>query len=191
MLDLIKAFNSGADDVVVAPISENNLYQVAFFKEGGKSPFGVVSVSADDCLEFIQDKELDNSIVAILDRVVLIDILRRHLSAMKTTKSDIVDVFANGRTISAKLQLSTPTANEVMTAIFDRDNEELIIQPENIEDAKMTFAPWQIKDEYVHLDKETIKEIQLNLKLNHLKRTDPECLIAAFCDIYDYIQETK
>ena len=191
MLDLIKAFNSGADAVVVAPISENNLYQVAFFKEGGKSPFGVVSVSADDCLEFIQDKELDNSIVAILDRVVLIDILRRHLSAMKTTKSDIVDVFANGRTISAKLQLSTPTANEVMTAIFDRDNEELIIQPENIEDAKMTFAPWQIKDEYVHLDKETIKEIQLNLKLNHLKRTDPECLIAAFCDMYEYMQETK
>lgn len=191
MLDLIKAFNSGADAVVVAPISENNLYQVAFFKEGGKSPFGVVSVSADDCLEFIQDKELDNSIVAILDRVVLIDILRRHLSAMKTTKSDIADVFANGRTISVKLQLSTPTANEVMTVIFDRDNEELIVQPENIEDAKMTFAPWQIKDEYVHLDKETIKEIQLNLKLNHLKRTDPECLIAAFCDMYEHMQESK
>ena len=137
------------------------------------------------------NEKLDNNIIAILDRVVLIDTLRRHLSSMRTTKSDIIDIFANGRTISAKLQLSTPTANEVMTAIFDRDNEELIIQPENIEDAKMTFAPWQIKDEYVHLDKETIDKIKLNLKLNHLKRTDPECLIAAFCDMYDYIQETK
>lgn len=191
MLNLIKAFNSGADAVVVAPISENNLYQVAFFKEGGKSPFGVVSVSADDCLEFIQDKELDNSIVAILDRVVLIDILRRHLSAMKTTKSDIADVFANGRTISVKLLLTANGVEEFMTAIFDRDNEELILQPGNIEDAKQSFAQWQIKGDYIHLDKDTINKIQLNLKFNHLERTDPECLIAAFCDIYDYIQETK
>lgn len=191
MLDLIKAFNSGADAVVVAPISENNLYQVAFFKEGGKSPFGVVSVSADDCLEFIQDKELDNSIVAILDRVVLIDILRRHLSAMKTTKSDIVDVFANGRTISVKLLLTANGVEEFMTAIFDRDNEELILQPGNIEDAKPSFEYYQIKGDYIHIDKETIDKIKLNLKLNHLERTDPECLIAAFCDFYDYIQETK
>lgn len=191
MLDLIKAFNSGADAVVVAPISENNLYQVAFFKEGGKSPFGVVSVSADDCLEFIQDKELDNSIIAILDRVVLIDILRRHLSAMKTTKSDIADVFANGRTISVKLLLTANGVEEFMTAIFDRDNEELILQPGNIEDAKPSFEYYQIKGDYIHIDKETIDKIKLNLKLNHLERTDPECLIAAFCDFYDYVQETK
>ena len=191
MLDLIKAFNSGADTIVVAPISENNLYQVAFFKEGGKSPFGVVSVSADDCLEFIQDKELDSSIVAILDRVTLIDTLRRHLSAMKNTKSDIIDVFVNGRAVSVKLLLTTNGVEETMTAIFDRDNEELILQPGNIEDAKPSFAQWQIKGDYIHLDKETINKIQLNLKLNHLERADPECLIAAFCDFYDYIQETK
>lgn len=191
MLDLIKAFNSGADTTVIAPISENNLYQVAFFKESGKSPFGVVSVSADDCLEFIQDKELDNSIVAILDRVILIDSLRRHLSAMKNIKSDIIDVFVNGRTVSVKLLLITNGAEEIMTAIFDRDNEELILQPGNIEDAKQSFAQWQIKGDYIHLDKETINKIQLNLKLNHLERTDPECLIAAFCDMYEYMQETK
>lgn len=191
MLNLIELFSSEADTSIVMPSDANNeLYQIAFIKEGKDAPFGVVSLTVNDCYEFMNEK-LDNNIIAILDRVVLIDTLRRHLSSMRTTKSDIIDVFANGRTISAKLQLSTPTANEVMTAIFDRDNEELIIQPENIEDAKMTFAPWQIKDEYVHLDKETIKEIQLNLKLNHLKRTDPECLIAAFCDMYEYIQETK
>ena len=191
MLNLIELFSSEADTSIVMPSDANNeLYQVAFIKEGKDTPFGVVSLTVNDCYEFMNEK-LDSNIIAILDRVVLIDTLRRHLSSMRTTKSDIIDVFANGRTISAKLQLSTPTANEVMTAIFDRDNEELIIQPENIEDANMTFAPWQIKDEYVHLDKETIKEIQLNLKLNHLKRTDPECLIAAFCDMYEYMQENK
>lgn len=191
MLNLIELFSSEADTSIVMPSDANNeLYQVAFIKEGKDAPFGVVSLTVNDCYEFMNEK-LDNNIIAILDRVVLIDALRRHLSSMRTTKSDIIDVFANGRTISAKLQLSTPTANEVMTAIFDRDNEELIIQPENIEDAKMTFAPWQIKDECVHLDKETIDKIKLNLKLNHLKRTDPECLIAAFCDMYEYMQESK
>ena len=191
MLNLIELFSSEADTSIVMPSDANNeLYQVAFIKEGKDTPFGVVSLTVNDCYEFMNEK-LDSNIIAILDRVVFIDTLSRHLSSMRTTKSDIIDVFANGRTISAKLQLSTPTANEVMTAIFDRDNEELIIQPENIEDANMTFAPWQIKDEYVHLDKETIKEIQLNLKLNHLKRTDPECLIAAFCDMYEYMQENK
>lgn len=97
----------------------------------------------------------------------------------------------NGRAVSVKLLLTTNGVEETMTAIFDRDNEELILQPGNIEDAKPSFAQWQIKGDYIHLDKETINKIQLNLKLNHLERADPECLIAAFCDFYDYIQETK
>ena len=110
---------------------------------------------------------------------------------MKVTKSDIIDVFANGRATSVKLLLTTNDVEEIMTAIFDRDNEEIILQPGNIDDAKQSFAQWQVEGDYIHLDKETISKIQLNLKLNHLERTDPECLIAAFCDFYDYIQETK
>ena len=110
---------------------------------------------------------------------------------MKVTKSDLIDVFANGRATSVKLLLTTNDVEETMTAIFDRDNEELILQPGNIEDAKQSFAQWQIEGDYIYLDKDTINKIQLNLKLNHLERTDPECLIAAFCDFYDYIQETK
>ena len=192
MLDLIKMFSLEADTTIVSPGAiETNIYQIVFFKDGEEKPFGSVSISVEDCCEFIQDKELDNDTISILDRVVLIDTLRKYLLAMKTTQSSIIDVFANGRVVSAKLQLSAPTANEVIVAIFDRDNEEMIIQPENIEDAMVSFTPQQIKDEYVHLDKETIDKIQLNLKLNHLKRTDSECLLAAFCDIYQYMQESK
>lgn len=191
MLNLIELFSSEADTSIVMPSDANNeLYQVAFIKEGKDAPFGVVSLTVNDCYEFMNEK-LDNNIIAILDRVVLIDTLRRHLSSMRTTKSDIVDVFANGRTISVKLLLTNNNVEEFMTAIFDRDNEELILQPGNIEDAKPSFEYYQIKDGYVHLDKDTIDKVKLNLKLNHLERTDPECLIAAFCDFYDYIQETK
>ena len=192
MLDLLKLFSREADTTVVTPGPfDNNLYQAIFFKDGSDKPFGTVSLAVSDCYEFIQDKELDNNIISILDRVVLIDALRRHLSAMKTTKSDIIDVFANGRATSVKLLLTTNDIEEAMTAIFDRDNEVLILQPGNIDDAKQSFAQWQVEGEYIHLDKDTIGKIQLNLKLNHLERTDPECLIAAFCDFYDYIQETK
>lgn len=192
MLDLLKLFSREADTTVVTPGPfDNNLYQAVFFKDGADKPFGTVSLAVNDCYEFIQDKELDNTIISILDRVVLIDALRRHLSAMKTTKSDIIDVFANGRATSVKLLLTTNDVEETMTAIFDRDNEELILQPGNIDDAKQSFAQWQVEGEYIHLDKDTINKIQLNLKLNHLERTDPECLIAAFCDFYGYIQETK
>lgn len=192
MLDLLKLFSRDADTTVVTPVQDNNnLYQAVFFKDGADKPFGAVSLAVSDCYEFIQDKELDNNIISILDRIVLIDALRRHLSAMKVTKSDIIDVFANGRATSVKLLLTTNDVEEIMTAIFDRDNEELILQPGNIEDAKQSFAQWQVEGDYIYLDKETINKIQLNLKLNHLERTDPECLIAAFCDFYDYIQETK
>lgn len=192
MLDLLKLFSLEADTTVVTPVQDNNnLYQAVFFKDGVDKPFGAVSLAVSDCYEFIQDKELDNTLISILDRIVLIDALRKHLSAMKVTKSDIIDVFANGRATSVKLLLTTNDVEETMTAIFDRDNEELILQPGNIEDAKQSFAQWQVEGEYIHLDKDTINKIQLNLKLNHLERTDPECLIAAFCDFYDYIQETK
>lgn len=192
MLDLLRLFSREADTTVVTPGPfDNNLYHAVFFKDGADKPFGTVSLAVSDCYEFIQDKELDNTIISILDRIVLIDALRRHLSAMKTTKSDIIDIFANGRATSVKLLLTTNDAEETMTAIFDRDNGELILQPGNIEDARPSFEYYQIKGDYTHLDKETINKIQLNLKLNHLERTDPECLIAAFCDFYDYIQETK
>ena len=192
MLDLLKSFGHEADIVVVASSPTNdNLYQAVFFKKGNDKPFGSISLAINDCLEFIQDKELDNKIISILDRIVLIDTLRKHLSAMKVTRSDIIDIFTNGRAISVKLLLTTNGVEETMTTIFDRDNEELILQPGNIEDAKPSFEYYQIKGDYIHLDKETINKIQLNLKLNHLERTDPECLIAAFCDFYDYIQETK
>lgn len=193
MLELLKMFSLEADTTVVMPAEpENNLYRAVFIKDNADRPFGTVAISVEDCYELIRDKEaLSNDIISILDRVVLIDALRKHLSAMKTIKSDIVDVFANGRVLSVKLLLNTPDEQETMTAIFDRDNEELILQPSKIEDAKGSFAPWQIKVDSVHLDKETINQIQMNLKLNHLKRSDPECLIAAYCDIYDYIQETK
>lgn len=192
MLDLLKLFSREADTTVVTPGPfDNNLYQAVFFKDGVDKPFGTVSLAVSDCYEFIQDKELDNTIISILDRIVLIDALRRHLSAMKTTKSDIIDVFANGRATSVKLLLTTKDVEETLTAIFDRDNEELILHPDNIEVARQSFYQPQIKGDYVHLDKDTISKLQVNLKLNHLERTDPECLIAAFCDFYDYIQETK
>lgn len=192
MLDLLKLFSREADTTVVMPGPfDNNLYQAVFFKDGADKPFGTVSLAVSDCYEFIQDKELDNTIISILDRIVLIDALRRHLSAMKTTKSDIIDVFANGRATSVKLLLTTKGVEETLTAIFDRDNEELILHPDNIEVARQSFYQPQIKGDYVHLDKDTISKLQVNLKLNHLERTDPECLIAAFCDFYDYIQETK
>lgn len=192
MLDLLKLFSREADTTIVAPVQDNNnLYQAVFFKDGAYKPFGAVSLAVSDCYEFMQDKELNSNIISILDRVVLVDALRRHLSAMKVTKSDIIDVFANGRATSVKLLLTTNNVEEIMMAIFDRDNEELILQPGNIDDAKQSFAQWQVESEYIHLDKDTINKIQLNLKLNHLERTDPECLIAAFCDFYDYIQETK
>ena len=192
MLDLLKSFSLEADTIVVAPAPVNeNLYQAVFFREGTDKPFGSVSLVVNDCYEFIQDKELDSKVISILDRVVLIDALRRHLSAMKVTKSDIIDVFANGRTTSVKLLLTTNDVEETMTAIFDRDNEELILHPGNIEDAKPSFEYYQINGDYIHINKDTINKIQLNLKLNHLERTDSECLIAAFCDFYDYIQETK
>ena len=192
MLDLLKLFSREADTTVVTPGPfDNNLYQAVFFKNGADKPFGTVSLAVSDCYEFIQDKELDNTIISILDRIVLIDALRRHLSAMKTTKSDIIDVFANGRATSVKLLLTTKGVEETLTAIFDRDNEELILHPDNIEVARQSFYQPQIKGDYVHLDKDTISKLQVNLKLNHLERTDPECLIASFCDFYDYIQETK
>lgn len=193
MLELLKMFSLEADTTVVMPAEPgNNLYRAVFIKDSADRPFGTVAISVEDCYELIRDKEaLSNDIISILDRVVLIDALRKHLSAMKTIKSDIVDVFANGRVLSVKLLLNTPDEQETMTAIFDRDNEELILQPSKIEDAKGSFAPWQIKGDNVHLDKETISQIQVNLKLNHLKRSDPECLLSAYCDIYDYIQETK
>lgn len=192
MLDLLKSFSLEADTTVVAPAPVNeNLYQAVFFREGTDKPFGSISLAVNDCYEFIQDKELDSKVISILDRIILIDTLRRHLSAMKVTKSDIIDVFANGRATSVKLLLTTNDVEETMTAIFDRDNEEIILQPGNIDDAKKSFAQWQVEGDYIHLDKETVSKIQLNLKLNHLERTDPECLIAAFCDFYDYIQETK
>lgn len=193
MITAINEYAQQATTVVILPVEDTqDMFSISFIKQGNPTRIiGQMRLTASDALELVNEEDAVNESICVFDRIVLIDTLRRHLSAMKNTESDINSVFVNGRAVSVKLLLTTNGVEETITAIFDRDNEELILQPGNIEDAKPSFAQWQIKGDYIHLDKETINKIQLNLKLNHLERTDPECLIAAFCDFYDYIQETK